>query len=190
MIAPFVFFYDDYEEIERREVLINIHDLAFKWQKNKQKSVDSTSHCQRLSFSCVKKTDYPGPPAPAVQAPSLLWLSLFTNYCSYYIIIIIITNDYSYYISTLASDPGQRHLMRLRLGSEQDITPHHDDQVITDDHHDQDITPQCLTCPKPHTNITESKCVRYDEFYGTQWRLYKLLRTYLYKVCVWYVCYQ
>ena len=48
-----------------------------------------------------------------------------------------------YYVSTLAEDPGQRHLMRSRLDSE-------------------DAEAECLTCPPPHQPDTNhSGCARF-----------------------------
>merc|ERR1719410_841001 len=47
------------------------------------------------------------------------------------------TNDAIYYLSTLRTDPGQRHLMRTGLGSDHDLG-----------------APECLTCPESRQNTS------------------------------------
>ena len=109
--------------------LININDLAFKWQKQNKQYFKLSRDLgifmllkDRLSPSAICT-------CPISQSPSTF-------------VSFIITNDSRYYLSTLISEPGTRHLMTSSgSGADQGA-------------------PNCLTCQKPQENSTS--CARSD----------------------------
>ena len=101
------------------------------WHLSDRNKTNSISNCQRLGHIHALKRQ--------IIPKCYLHLATFSVFPDF-----IHNHTYSrYYLSTLRTDPGQRHLMRTGLGSDHDLG-----------------APECLTCPEARQNT--SSCSRSD----------------------------